>query len=106
MEYIYAVRFLLAKSLTRVGSHEAQLPMAGDTKILEKLLDGYDSRVRPRGQDDELGGAYAYSSKHCMPGMRGPVRVTVNCLFRTISKIDDINMVCGVACECFYCLPI
>jgi len=39
--------------------HTSQLTMAtaaGDTQILSKLLDGYDSRVRPRGQDIQMGG--------------------------------------------------
>ena len=64
---------------------------AHDTQILEKLLLGYDSRVRPRGQNKTLGGERgSFCAK--LAGMMGPVKVTVNCMFRTISKIDDFNM--------------
>ncbi|CEF61252.1 GluClalpha [Strongyloides ratti] len=51
------------------------------TDILNTLLNnGYDWRVRPPGTNLSI------------PGTHGPVKVSVNLLIRSISKIDDVNM--------------
>jgi hypothetical protein len=76
-----AVPVLLATILLVTPTVNGQQQMAGDTEILSELLKGYNARALPPRNID---------------GVREPVKVTVNCLFRTISKIDDFNMVCFV----------
>ena len=49
-----------------------------DSDVLDEILRNYDSRVSPNGPGD------------------GPVRVAVNLLIRSISKVDDANMVRAV----------
>lgn len=49
--------------------------------IIKNLLKGYDWRIRPQGLNDSWSDT------------GGPVSITVNIFFRSISKIDDVNMV-------------
>lgn len=49
--------------------------------VIQKILANYNWRVRPKG----------LNSSNTDTG--GPVMVTVNIMLRTISKIDDVNMV-------------
>nr|ADZ96468.1 avr-14 splice variant c [Haemonchus contortus] len=51
-----------------------------EQEIIQRILNNYDWRVRPRGLNASW------------PDTGGPVLVTVNIYLRSISKIDDVNM--------------
>ncbi|OUC45919.1 Cation transporter family protein [Trichinella nativa] len=58
--------------------------------IIQKVMDGYDWRVRPRGLNASIP-----VRKQCevlLLDTGGPVIVNVNIMMRSISKVDDVNM--------------
>lgn len=75
-----------------------------EQEIIQRILNNYDWRVRPRGLNASWPGKKPYHSrcftspqKDChlttdLTDTGGPVLVTVNIYLRSISKIDDVNM--------------
>ncbi|KRZ23129.1 Glutamate-gated chloride channel [Trichinella pseudospiralis] len=59
---------------------EATKEKLSEQDIIQKVMDGYDWRVRPRGLNASI------------PDTGGPVIVNVNIMMRSISKVDDVNM--------------
>jgi len=57
-----------------------QVKKLKEQDIIQRVLEDYDWRVRPRGANDSI------------PDTGGPVIVSVNIYLRSISKIDDVNM--------------
>ncbi|KRZ56091.1 Glutamate-gated chloride channel, partial [Trichinella nativa] len=56
--------------------------------IIQKVMDGYDWRVRPRG----LNASIPEQCEVLLLDTGGPVIVNVNIMMRSISKVDDVNM--------------
>uniref|UniRef100_A0A1I7ZF28 Neur_chan_LBD domain-containing protein n=1 Tax=Steinernema glaseri TaxID=37863 RepID=A0A1I7ZF28_9BILA len=71
---------LIGWTVSAVRINESFSDANQEQLILEKLLSGYDARIRPPPTDSSQ--------------MYGPVIVNVNILIRMISKIDVVNMVC------------
>lgn len=45
------------QNTSKPAEHASKSVMIGDTEILARLLHGYNSRQRPRGQEPDRGGA-------------------------------------------------
>lgn len=61
--------------------HKSSTTKVTEQLIIKNLLSDYDWRIRPQGQNKSW------------PDTGGPVVITVNIFLRSISKIDDVNMV-------------
>uniref|UniRef100_A0A0K0FLZ8 GluClalpha (inferred by orthology to a D. melanogaster protein) n=1 Tax=Strongyloides venezuelensis TaxID=75913 RepID=A0A0K0FLZ8_STRVS len=80
-EDVYVEEYLPEEEKEEKTQKKENIKSESHTDILNTLLNnGYDWRVRPPGTNLSI------------PGTHGPVKVFVNLLIRSISKIDDVNM--------------
>ncbi|GFQ98562.1 glutamate-gated chloride channel [Trichonephila clavata] len=72
---IFLVKFATIATFLSIGYVQSRKSFEEERQILNKIFDGYDSTIRPAGENGT-----------------GPVIVEVNTYIRSLSNMDDVKM--------------